>query len=268
MELGQSGGCACRPILSPRGMLGAYSFQSRVKKVFHRFLGHFLLSKTVIHATAAQELTECRHLGLTQGFILPNILPLEIADKTSVEASAERPLQILFLSRIHDKKGLDFLLEALSRLQTPAHLSIVGEGDAQDMAFFKSKTIDLGIEDRVVWLGWADAAQKQACFATHDVLVLPSKNENFANVVIEALAAGLPVLVSDQVGLSDYVAQNDLGWVCTADTEGVCQALENIVLNRSLLAEKGQKGIDCVRRDFDPSHLAAQYVAAYKAYQS
>ena len=94
-------------------------------------------------------------------------------------------------------------------------------------------------------------------------MALPSRNENFALVVLEALALGTPVLVSDQVGLSDFVQKNRLGWVTTVDTEDLRQNLQTAIDQAAERERIQQEAPVQVRRKFDPGRLAQQYLEAF-----
>jgi glycosyltransferase involved in cell wall biosynthesis len=189
-----------KPVLSPRGMLSYYSFGNRksfFKKLFHTFFGKALLKNTILHATTKQEFEECRAIiPEWKGFIAPNIIHLKKIE-TSFTNSKEGVFNIIFLSRIHHKKGIELLFESLSKVNFKWQLFIVGKGDDLYLKTLKELTIDFKIDTCLEWLNWADGDKKFELLSDSDLMVLPSFNENFANTVLESLSVGTPVLVSN-----------------------------------------------------------------------
>lgn len=248
-------------MVSPRGMLSPYTLRSRAKSVFHRFIGRFLLKGVVVHATSAQEQREVSALmpGV-KTCCLPNLVPLPPLQAT--EPVSQDCFQILFLGRIDPKKGLEWLLRALPRLKIPYRLTIAGSGAPEYETDLRRLAEDLGLKARVVWAGWVDGAQKSRLLAGADVFVLPSHNENFANAALEALAMGTPAVLSDRVGLADYVRQTGFGRVCPVEANAIAEALGDLAETG---LSKGRKTMaERVRRDFDPECLAQAYVEVYR----
>ena len=88
----------------------------------------------------------------------------------------------------------------------------------------------LGIADKVTWLGFISGVHKLQALAAADILVLPSYSENFGVAVIEAMAAGLPVVISDQLGISDDVGEAQAGLIVNTDPASVGEAI-NLLLS-------------------------------------
>jgi len=256
---------AVRPVFSPRGMLGDFTFHSVSKRLFHRLLGRFLLQKVVFHATAEQERAEIlRRVPGARVFVLPNIVAFPDFPEGGDQLQRDT-FNLIFLSRIHPKKGLDLLFPALAKLPFPWRLSVVGSGDASYKAQLQSLADDLGIAGYIDWHGWLSGEAKYRALQSADAMVLTSYHENFANVVIESLALGTPVLVSDKVGLSDYVAANTLGRVCTLDPEDIAARLCALREDTAQRARVRLAAPGLIRRDFDPERLARKYTEAYGA---
>jgi glycosyltransferase involved in cell wall biosynthesis len=253
-----------RPIVSPRGMLGDYTF-NKTKLIFHNMIGQHLLRKCIFHATTKMEAeeiavqvfgdivniidlmgegekkqdTRCKIQDTrdertklesakykdSRGkkkeetekiFVIHNIvkLPESLPIKTR---NFDGTLKLIFLSRIHHKKGIELLLNTLSSINFPFQLSIVGEGEIEYVESLKQKAKNLKIDQYINWIGAVYGEEKYRLLADHDAFILPSYNENFANVVIEAIAVNTPVLLSEHVGLKDYVAENNFGLVFKLD---------------------------------------------------
>ncbi|WP_195759195.1 glycosyltransferase [Pedobacter puniceum] len=116
---------------------------------------------------------------------------------------------------------------------------------------------------RVHWLGPVYGDEKFDLLASHDLFVLPSYDENFANVVIESLYGGTPVLITENVGLSDYVKEKDLGWVCKRTAPDIKVSLQKAyeaILNNKIQPESLQNSI---RNDFKEGNILQHYQAMY-----
>jgi glycosyltransferase involved in cell wall biosynthesis len=263
-------------ILSPRGMLTSYSLNNRnskVKDAIHFFLGKRLLKYAHIHATSEKErkdvLQTCEVNGVTviPNFVrFPHSLRSEIGgwSKTGVSNNSE-PItyKLLFLSRIEEKKGLELLFKALSQVNIPYQLSIAGTGEESYVKSLQTLVSDLGIASRINWLGHVANEQKFDLLAQSDLMVLTSYNENFANVVIESLAMGTPVLISEEVGLADYVAANNLGWIVPLNVEEIA---ESIIKSLKETTKRMSIKVDArkvIEANFCDQNLIAEYNNMY-----
>ena len=251
-------------IVSPRGMLSQYIFTStrvRSKKWLHKLVGERALRRCVLHATASSELDECRQLIKGwNGFVLPNILLLS---KIDVTRKANPAFTLLFLSRIHPKKGLELLLEAMIDLPFAVKLKIAGSGDESYMSELKARVDLLKLNDKVVWLGWKNRDEKFQELMNSDCFVLPSYNENFANVVIESLHVGTPVIISDRVGLAPFVREHDLGWISELTVQSVRQTIisaHDDVTKREIINKSGRQVVNAI---FDQPVLIEEYLRCY-----
>ncbi|MFD2145582.1 glycosyltransferase [Mucilaginibacter antarcticus] len=173
-------------------------------------------------------------------------------------------LKLLFLSRIEEKKGLDILLHALPHITVSYHLTIAGDGDEDYIEVLKNIAYYNKTAQHISWIGFQDEA-KFDVYAAHDLLVLPSHNENFGNVVIESLSAGTPVLISEHVGLANYVIINNLGWFCQTTAQSVSDIINHIALNeRDQLTAISASAPAIIRRDFDDDKLVQKYMDMYQ----
>jgi glycosyltransferase involved in cell wall biosynthesis len=253
-------------------MLSDYSFtheNSLKKQLIHTFLGKFLLSKTILHATASQELQEGQGIIPTwKGFVLPNILQLPTQKNNNLPARTTENFTILFLSRIDKKKGIEILLEALQQTTIPFHLDIVGSGEENYIQYLKDLATKRQIDHKITWHGRIEGDLRYDLYAEADVFVLPSYNENFANVVIEALAMGTPVIVSKYVGLADYIYQQQMGEVINLSADELQKALEKLYENITLRQKIRQTAPQQIQTDFSAENLTAAYTKIYQAYQS
>lgn len=130
---------------------------------------------------------------------------------------------LLFLGRLHAKKGCDIVLQAFARVaQTdPAlHLVFAGAGDADTTAQLHALAARLGIAGRVTWTGLLQDDLKWGALAASEVFVLPSHQENFGVAVVEALASGTPVLISDKINIWREIAADRAGFVASDTVSG------------------------------------------------
>lgn len=136
---------------------------------------------------------------------------------------------LLFLGRLHPKKGCDILLEALARANDPEKvISLILAGPdqvgwAEDL---RKQVAQLDIASRVVFAGMLQGEMKRGAFASADAFILPSHQENFGISVVEALAAGLPVLISRQVNIWREIEAGQAGYVETDDVGGTTRLIE------------------------------------------
>lgn len=259
-----------KPVLSPRGMLTQYTFlkqHSLPKKIIHASIGKYLLKKTILHATTELELEETKRLyPRWPSFILPNIVTFPTyKEKNAGDNTDMDVFKIIFLSRIDPKKGLELLFKALARVTFNYELMIAGEGNSIYTESLRQLATQLGIDDKISWIGWQNGEKKYELLNEADLFVLSSYNENFANAVLEALSTGTSVLISNQVGLFSYVKENNFGWVCELTLENIRENLElafESVLERERIRNSSPLQ---VREDFSGKKVAKKYVSCYQA---
>lgn len=252
-------------VISPRGMLSEYIFESgssKAKKLIHSTVGRSALAKSWFHATAVSEYEECRKIiPGWKGFVQPNIITLP---ELPIVKQTNEVFTLIFMSRIHPKKGIEILLNAISRLSFPVILKIAGSGEDDYIAKLKELAVELGIAERIEWLGWVNREDKFKALMSADLFVLVSHNENFANVVIESLHVGTPVLVSEEVALSAFVQQKDLGWVSSLAEHDVAQKLIDAKEDLSKLQRIKETGRSVIEENFSADKLIRNYVTEYQ----
>lgn len=254
-------------VISPRGMLSGYSFSNNsvgAKNIFHKLLGKPLLKKCHVHVTSANEFDAVKNvitpLSITN---IPNFVKLPTFADTHAEDERSSLLKLLFLSRIEKKKGLDLLIEALKSVKAPFHLTVAGDGKPEYIRSLKDLIEAYNLTPYVSWFGFA-GDNKFDVLQQHDLLVLPSHNENFGNVVIESLSVGTPVLVSEHVGLAGYILQNNLGWVCKTTPQSICDAIDHIAgLALGEISKIRKTAPALVRTDFTGEKLVQRYTNLY-----
>jgi glycosyltransferase involved in cell wall biosynthesis len=135
---------------------------------------------------------------------------------------------LLFLSRIHEKKGCDLLIDAFARVATEhadLHLVIAGPDQTGWQAALQARAAALGVTDRISWPGMLQGDLKWGAFHAADAYVLPSHQENFGIAVAEALGCGVPVLISDKVNIWREIEAAGAGIVDTDTADGCERSL-------------------------------------------
>lgn len=251
-------------IISPRGMLNPYIFNSgkqKVKRILHSTIGRQLLRKCIFHATSNQEYNDCiKLINGWEGFVIPNMIELPNID---IEKNENSKFSMTFLSRIHQVKGLEFLFEAIALIEFPLILRIAGRGDDIYINKLKQLSKELQIEDKIEWIGWHGPDDKFLELMNADMFVLTSYTENFACVIIEALYMGTPVLISEPIGLSNFVKENDLGWVSVLDSKAIAKSI--IDANFNLQKRKHIQSIarSIIVNHFSEETLGEEYINEY-----
>lgn len=266
-------------VLSVHGMLDDWCMsQRRLKKVlFLKTLNRSLVANaSAIHCTAQAELDQAaRWIPEGRGVVVP--LPLDFSPfETIPEASeASRMLQgidptvpvVLFLSRIHYKKGLDRLIEAcgiLRRRSVPHHLVVAGTGEGDYPARMEALTEQRGIQDTTSFVGFVAGREKVALLAHSDVFALATSQENFGFVYFESLAAGTPVLTTR--GTDTWPELESSGGAVIVDNspEAFADALERMLADRGKLASMGSTGRSWVMEYLGTEAIRAGYTDLYE----
>lgn len=253
-------------VVSARGTLSPYSFTNKnvgIKRFIHNLLSKPLLNKCHIHVTSEREkqailkIIQPKHIS-----IIPNLVKLPLY-KISTENERGDVLKLIFLSRIEEKKGLDILLNALPLVTVPYHLTIAGMGNSNYIEHLKKIVINNDIVDKISWVGQLNE-NKFDVLREHNLFILPSHDENFGNVVIESLSVGTAVLISEHVGLADYVEKNNIGWLCETNTVSVSAAIDTIGSDKKTELKRIRAHAPAIiYADFSFENLVQQYIAMY-----
>lgn len=224
--------CKHKPyVLRSIGQLNHWSLrQSAVRKqiLFRLIERRNLEHAAAFHFTSEAEQQEAASLNLrNSSFVLPLGVTLKRHFINSPDSSSTR---FLFLSRLHAKKQLDLLLNAFAALaQTQPlaqwQLDIAGDGDQAYVQHLQQLSIDLGLQSRCCWHGFVAGEAKDQLLQSAHWFVLPSASENFGIAAAEALAAGVPVILSPGVALADAVSKHGAGLVIEPTVEAWAKAL-------------------------------------------
>ncbi len=265
-------------IIRPAGSLDPFDLQKHsgakrlIGRAFHR---RYLTSPRVMHCTSAREAEQIETFG---GNALKTVLPLPVEpDNRSpvigrVEARAKLGVPqdaevVLFMSRIDYKKGLELLVPALEnvrRTRPRLFFVIAGSGDREMEEKLNGLLAAAEIRNRTLRLGFVDGAVKAQALAAADIFVLPSMNENFGISVVEAMMAGVPVVISDQVYIADELRGARSVQICARNVPDLANAIA-----RQLQAAGSDATLSAAARDeadrlYAPTVLRRRYVELYR----
>jgi len=225
-----------------------------------------------IHVNSRQEIAGVRDFGLKCPIaMVPNGVDLTAFSRpVSQDAIFARHPElagkklVLFLSRLHPKKGLKHLLEAWKRLSSDFsdwHLVLAGPDDGFE-AQAREMVMD-GLSNRVTFTGALQGNDKYEAFAAADVFVLPSFSEGFAMAILEALAASLPVLLTPGCNFHE-VAQNQAGIEVEPNAQSTEEGLRNLLtMNDTQRMEMGRRGRQLVESSYTWERVAQQMLALF-----
>ena len=223
-----------------------------------------LESAAVLHATAEQEAESFRQLGLRPPIaIIPN--GTDLPEWRDLAYPKGTPRKMLFLSRIHQKKGLLELVQAWQIVKpTGWKMIIAGPDEGGHQKIVEAAIQQAGLQDAFTFTGSVYGDEKEALYRSAEVFVLPTFSENFGLVVAEALACGVPVITTKGApwqGLHTHRC----GWWIDIGVEPLVAALrEATTLPPNALRDMGQRGRVYVEQNFGWPGIAEQMLSVYR----
>jgi glycosyltransferase involved in cell wall biosynthesis len=264
-------------IMSPTGGLTEYSLsQSRFKKALYLsiFGKRIFNGAKGIHFTAALEREQSTQVHLeVPSFIVPNGFDIDefkaYPDKDSARREMGFPTDhfiILFLGRLHAVKNLDMLIKAFAELvknKSNVSLALAGPDDGQQTSL-QELAAQLGVAAHVFFPGVISPEKRNTILKTADVVALISWHENFGNVAAEAMFMGVPVLLSEKVGVCREVMASGAGKVVPLDEKAIAQALEEMLSDPNGLKAMGEAACIFARQHYEVKVVANLMSKAYE----
>jgi glycosyltransferase involved in cell wall biosynthesis len=267
-------------VVRPLGTLDPWSMKQKPlrKFVFWQLLGKRMLKEAAaVHYTASAEQAAAEEsLGLNHGRVIPLGVDIDLkrqVNGTGIISSRLSQLgqhpYVLVLSRLHPKKGLDVFVEAFVALVRKPEfkdwkLILAGEGPPEYVKALQQRVASHQAEESVLFPGWLEGEAKDAFLRHASLLALPSYHENFGLCVMEALASGVPVLVSPHVNLAHEIAAAGAGWIAAVDARALESALAEALGRDDERGIRGRAGKH-LAREFSCESVASRLNEMYTA---
>jgi len=267
-------------ILRPLGTLDPKDL--RKKRLLKSIYGN-LLEKSNLAGSAGVHFTSTREAQVSETFgakVNRLVIPLgvEVPEESHkcdriyerFNIPRDKPL-CLFMSRIEPKKGLDLLIGALEKVLNKGvnfHFILAG-ANPQDQDYVDKiyKQINGSIlKDNTTIAGFVTGENKIGLLQLADLFLLPSYYENFGIAVAEAIAFSTPVLISDQVYISDDIEKANAGWVCSLEQQDLVEKITLALEKESERREKGKNGFKLAQNNYSWSAIATKLIKKYEEF--
>jgi glycosyltransferase involved in cell wall biosynthesis len=264
-------------LIRPCGMLTPWSLaQSKWRK---RAYLVWRLRRTLARAAALHFTTRAEQEETAEALRLPTAsitepngvdlsefvdLPSRGGFRSRYPAIGDRPL-IAFLGRVHPGKGVEYLIPALARMkQADAMLLVIGPDSEGFQAQMQAEAQSLGVANRVVFAGMLRGPERVAALVDADLFSLPSDHENFGIAVVEALAAGKPVVISDRVGIAQEIRAAGVGAVVRREADELAAELSRWIGDPALRESAAARTRPFVWEQYDWAKIARRWADHYQ----
>ena len=256
-------------VLTPHGMLEPWiikrHYWTRKVPALWLYQRAAVQRADCVQATAESERYNLLKLGYNSNI---KVVKLGIdADGIEMKKSWKKTRQILFLSRVHVKKGINFLIEAAAELRFELQgykIIVAGEGDAAYVAEMKQMISDCGLQDIVQLIGGVYGDEKWRLFQTSDFFVLPTHSENFGLAIAESLASGTPVITTVGTPWNDLNSSNAGAWI-EVGTQPLVETLRRFLsFSDEELETMGKNGRKLIESKYSAKVMAEEMLGVYK----
>ncbi|MFB8791473.1 MAG: glycosyltransferase [Potamolinea sp.] len=264
-------------IVIPYGMLTPWALDhQRLKKQIYSIIERHNLNQAVaIHCSTSEEVRDVNNFQIsTPSFVIPYGVHMPTFQPQAKQQIRQiygipetRPI-VLFLSRLHQKKRPDLLIEALNKLDAKNqdfHLIVAGSGEADYVNYLTNLVSSLNLQSQTSMVGFVTGETKDLLLQGSDVFVLPSFSENFGIAVAEAMAAGCSVIVTPDVQIAPEIAASQAGLVVTGEVDTVAEAIAQLLVSPSLRHQLGENGKRLVSNRYSWKAIAQNLQFVYSA---
>ncbi|KAA3646292.1 MAG: glycosyltransferase family 1 protein [Chloroflexi bacterium] len=203
-----------------------------------------------------------RQLGAAFDNKVPiQIIPNGVDGKQYPQRNGDwQPPRLMAVGRVVYQKGIDLTLQALSQLQDlDWRYTVIGDGS--ELPILEAMAADLGIAERVDFAGWRGKSDLPVCYQDANLYVYPSRHEGMPNVVLEAMASGLPVVASRIAGNEELVIPDETGLLVPPDdVDALTDALRQLIPDAQRRQQMGQAARQRVEEHYTWRSVAEQYL--------
>lgn len=197
--------------------------------------------------------------------VVPNGIESELFLKNNSvkeQQGAEKPIELICVARLIERKGIQHLLMALAEMKESLHLTVVGEGNY--MPELQALATRLNLDDRVNFYGYCPREKLVGLYNRSDIFVLPSMAESFGMVFVEAMSCGLPVIGARVGGVPDIISESNGILVEPGSVKSIAVAIRTLAgdseLRNAMASENRIKAVD----EYSWSSVADKYQAIYR----
>lgn len=250
--------------------------QSQRKKQIYSLLieRHNLNRAAAIHCTSEGEAEDVRNLGIKTPTVT---LPLGVKQPETLPDAKQKIREfyqinpttpiVLFLSRLHYKKRPDLLIRSLSKLaltQSKFHLILAGTGEPEYLQYLQNLVLDSGLTAQTTFSGFVTGKDKDLLLQGSDIFVLPSFSENFGIAVAEALANGLPVIITPDIQIAPEIYRANAGLIVPGEEETIANAIAQLLSTPEQRYQLGENGKTLVKERYSWNAIAYQLTEVYR----
>ena len=263
-------------VLSAHGTLPIIVERKLAKRVYDLLFGQALLAgATRLVAVSPVEVEQYQRAGVEEERIRMIYNGLDLEEFSCLPpwgtfrsrlGIAEGTKVVLFLGRLHKRKGINYLIEAFARLQVQESnsLLVIAGPDDGELAKLQALAEGLGLQDQVWFVGPLYGEDKLAAYVDADVLASPAVYEIFGLVPFEALMCGTPVVVTDDCGAGQLISEAQAGYLVPyGDVEALAEALLGALTNREEAMRKVKAGQEYIRRRLDWNVIVGELEKTY-----
>jgi len=261
-------------VLTAHGSIPRVVERFLLKQLFDTLIGFRILNgASKLLASSKIEMKQYMDTGISEDriAIIPNGIDVKTFDNLPETGAFKRKFGldkesniILYVGRIHKRKGIDFLVDAFARLNYSNALLVIAGAGNHYVSSLKDKAVRLGISEKVIFTGFISEADKLSAYVDSEVVVYPGLYESFPLVPIESALSSKPVIVSDDSIMAEIVTQGGFGFSARyGDVAQLTELLLKILGNPKIAEEMGSNGRDFVKKNYNWGDIVSKLEVVY-----